>query len=105
MNPAPLTVDPRTRLTPTTRVIEQKVAGSRVLLDPDNSRHYALDELSGRIWDLSARGLSVGELIAALEDELEAEPETEERDVRRVLGEMMAEKLLLVAEAPDESAA
>ncbi|HVF61399.1 MAG TPA: PqqD family peptide modification chaperone [Thermoanaerobaculia bacterium] len=99
MNPAPLTVDPRTRLTPTTRVIEQKVAGSRVLLDPDNGRHYALDELSGRIWDLSARGLSVGELIAALQDELE------ERDVRRELGEMMAEKLLLVAEAPDESAA
>lgn len=97
MNPAPLTVDPRTRLTPTTRVIEQKAAGSRVLLDPDNGRHYALDELSGRIWDLSARGLSVAELIAALQDELE------ERDVRRVLGELLAEKLLLVAEAPDEA--
>lgn len=95
-------MDPRTRLTRTGRVIEQRVAGSRVLLDPDNGRHYALDELSGRIWDLGARGLSIGELIAALQDEMEAEPEAEERDVRRVLGELLAEKLLLVAEEPEE---
>lgn len=77
------------------RVLVQSAAGKQVLLDLDDGRYYALDEVSGRIWDLCDGTRSVAAVVDAVCQEYDAPAETVEEDVVAFLGEMVEEKLLL----------
>ena len=77
------------------RVLVQSVAGKQVLLDLDDGQYYALDEVSGRIWDLCDGANSVAAVVDTVCREYDAPAETVEEDVVAFLGEMVDEKLLL----------
>jgi hypothetical protein len=77
------------------RVLVQSVAGKQVLLDLDGGQYYALDEVSGRIWDLCDGTNSVAAVVDAVCRDYDAPVETVEEDVAAFLGEMEEEKLLL----------
>jgi hypothetical protein len=76
------------------RVLVQSVAGKQVLLDLDDGQYFALDEVSGRIWDLCDGTNSVAAVVEAVCREYDAPVETVEEDVAAFLGEMVQEKLL-----------
>lgn len=83
------------RFRPRDRVLVQSVAGKQVLLDLDDGQYYALDEVSGRIWDLCDGTNSVAAVVEAVCRDYDAPAETVEADVVAFLDEMAAEKLLL----------
>jgi len=77
------------------RVLVQSAAGKQVLLDLDDGQYYALDEVSGRIWELCDGTNSVAAVVDAVCREYDAPAETVEEDVVAFLGEMAEEKLLV----------
>jgi hypothetical protein len=77
------------------RVLVQSVTGKQVLLDLDDGQYYALDEVSGRIWDLCDGTNSVAAVVDTVCREYDAPAATVEEDVAAFLGEMAEEKLLL----------
>lgn len=83
------------------RVLTQRAAGQWILLDLDGGQYYALDEVSGRIWDLCDGSRDVAGLVEALCQDYDAPAETVEADVLAFLGEMVEEQLVIgETEAP-----
>lgn len=76
------------------RVLTQRAAGQWILLDLDGGQYYALDEVSGRIWDLCDGTRDVAAIVEALCQDFDAPAETVEADVLAFLDEMAEEKLL-----------
>jgi coenzyme PQQ biosynthesis protein PqqD len=87
-------IGPETRLRRRERVLVQRAADQWILLDVENGQYYALDELSGRIWELCDGSHSVSAMVEAICRDYDAPPETVEQDVLAFLGEMAEEKLL-----------
>jgi hypothetical protein len=77
------------------RVLVQRAAGKLVLLDLDDGQYYALDEVSGRIWELCDGTHSVAAMVSSICRDYDAPEEAVEEDVVAFLGEMVDEKLLL----------
>ncbi|MEA2561562.1 MAG: hypothetical protein QOH06_3066 [Acidobacteriota bacterium] len=77
------------------RVLVQRAADQWILLDVENGQYYALDEVSGRVWDLCDGSHSVSAMVAALCQEYEAPAESVEEDVLAFLGEMAEERLVV----------
>lgn len=88
-------IGPESRLRRRDRVLTQSAAGQRILLDLDGGQYYALDEVSGRIWDLCDGSRDVAALVDALCQDFEAPAEEVEADVLAFLGEMVEEKLVV----------
>jgi coenzyme PQQ biosynthesis protein PqqD len=88
-------IEPASRLRQRDRVLTQRAAGQWILLDLDGGQYYALDEVSGRIWDLCDGSRDVAGLVAALCEDFEAPAETVEADVLAFLGEMVEERLVV----------
>ena len=76
------------------RVLVQQAAGQCILLDVDSGNYYALDEVSGRIWELCDGDHSVSAMVEAIREEYEAPVEDVEADVLSFLGEMADERLV-----------
>lgn len=92
-------IGPESRLRRRDRVLTQRAAGQWILLDLDGGEYYALDEVSGRIWDLCDGSRDVAALVDALCQDYEAPADTVEADVLAFLGEMIEEKLVVREEA------
>ena len=73
----------------------QRAADQWILLDVENGQYYALDEVSGRVWDLCDGSHSVSAMVAALCQEYDAPAEAVEEDVLTFLGEMADERLVI----------
>jgi hypothetical protein len=76
-------------------VLVQRGADQWILLDVENGQYYALDEVSGRVWDLCDGSHSVSAMVAALCQEYDAPAEAVEEDVLAFLGEMADERLVV----------
>jgi len=76
-------------------VLVQRAADQWILLDVENGQYYALDEVSGRVWDLCDGSHSVSAMVAALCQEYDAPAESVEEDVLAFLGEMADERLVV----------
>ena len=77
------------------RVLVQRAADPWILLVVENGQYYALDEVSGRVWDLCDGSHSVSAMVAALCQEYDAPAESVEEDVLAFLGEMAEERLVV----------
>jgi len=88
-------IGPDTRLRQRDGLLSQRAADTRVLLDPADGRYFALDEVSGRIWDLCDGTRTVAQLVATLCAEYEAPAETVEADVMEFLGELATDGLVV----------
>ena len=87
-------IGPESRLRRRDRILTQRAADQWILLDLDGGQYYALDEVSGRIWDLCDGSRDVTALVEALCQDFDAPAATVEADVLAFLGEMVEEKLL-----------
>ena len=77
------------------RVLVQRAADEWILLDVESGQYYALDEVSGRVWDLCDGSHSVSAMVDALCREYDAPAESVEEDVLAFLGEMADERLVI----------
>lgn len=80
-------------------LLAQRAADSRVVLDPASGQYYALDEVSGRIWDLCDGSRSVTAVVDVLAAEYDAPRAEIEADALAFLAELAGEGLI-VREAP-----
>jgi hypothetical protein len=92
-------IGPESRLRHRERVLMQRAAGTLVLLDLDDGHYYALDEVSGRVWELCDGTRDVSSVVAALSEEYEAPIETIRADIQEFLEEMVDEALLVPQES------
>jgi hypothetical protein len=83
------------RVRPREGLLAQRAAESRVVLDPATGQYYALDEVSGRVWDLCDGSRSVAEVIAAVCEEYDAPREEIQADVLALLGELAGDGLVV----------
>jgi hypothetical protein len=88
-------IEPNSRLRRRDRVLAQRAAGQVVLLDLDGGQYYALDEVSGRIWDLCDGSRDVSALVSEICRDYDAPAETVAEDVLAFLGDMVEEKLVV----------
>lgn len=88
-------IGPDSRLRRRDRVLTQRAAGQWILLDLDGGEYYALDEVSGRIWDLCDGTRDVAGMVETLCQDFDAPAESVEADVLAFLGEMVEEKLVV----------
>jgi hypothetical protein len=88
-------IEPETRLRQREGLLSQSAADTRILLDPKDGRYYALDEVSGRIWDLCDGTRTVAQVVATLCGEYEAPAETVEADVLEFLGDLANDGLIV----------
>lgn len=77
------------------RVLVQRAADEWILLDVESGQYYALDEVSGRVWDLCDGSHSVSAMVEAVCREYDAPAEAVEEDVLAFLGEMADERLVV----------
>lgn len=75
-------------------VLVQHVMDKVILLNPENGQYYALDEISGRIWELCDGEHSVSQLSAIIGQEYDAPAEIIAADVLELLGDLVDEQLV-----------
>jgi hypothetical protein len=88
-------IEPETRLCQREGLLSQRAADTRILLDPKDGRYYALDEVSGRIWDLCDGTRTVAQVVATLCGEYDAPAETVEADALEFLGDLANDGLIV----------
>jgi len=99
MSPSPK-LPPRLEVAPD--VVFREVGGEAVILDLATERYYGLDATGTRVWRLIAEDGSVAGVRRSMLEEFEVEEEELDRDLERLLGELIAEGLL--RPAPDGEA-
>ncbi len=83
---------------PRERVVAQRAKDEVVLLDLDAGTYFSLDEVGGRVWELCDGARTVTEILAVVVAEYDAPADVIEADVNRLLEELEAEALLVVAD-------
>jgi Coenzyme PQQ synthesis protein D (PqqD) len=77
-----------------TDVLAQAAGDTVILLTPGSGEYFTLNEVGGRIWELSDGSRSVAEIAAALAEEYAAPVEEIQADTLDVLGELARERLV-----------
>ena len=88
-------IGPDSRFRQKEGLLSQRAADTRVLLDPADGNYFALDEVSGRIWDLCDGKLTVFQVVETLCCEYDAPRETVAADVMEFLGELVTDGLVI----------
>lgn len=88
-------LDPESRFRHRDRVLMQRAAETLVLLDLDEGQYYALDEVSGRVWELCDGSRSVAGVVEAMCADFDAPPEEITTDVLEFLEELIDERLVV----------
>ena len=78
-------------------VVARRVAERTVLMDALQGAYYGLDEIGARVWTDIEREISVREICDRLRADYEVEAERCEREVVRLLREMVDRGLVRIA--------
>lgn len=73
--------------------------GETVILEPDSSAYFGLDEVGTRVWEEIQTPVKVAALVRTLEAEYDVERPVLERDVLALLAEMVDKGLVDVGRA------
>lgn len=89
------------RVRPNTADVAAKVIdGEAIIMNLANGLYYSMDEVGSAIWEMVERTRSVEEMAGALEARYGIDRATVDADVRRLVGELLDEGLVVVTEAP-----
>lgn len=91
-------MNPSERINIPAHVMAREVGDETVILDLATGTYFGLDEVGGRIWQLLAQGKTVGEVVATLVGEYEADASVIEQDLLQLMAEL--ERRQLVQRAP-----
>jgi hypothetical protein len=76
-------------------VMRREVGDESVMLDLEKGTYFGLDPVGTRVWQMLAEGKAPAEIPGALAEEFDAPRERIEEDVIRLLGELLAQGLLI----------
>lgn len=79
------------------KVLSRPGENALILLNPHSGQYYTLEEVGGRVWDLSDGTRSVAEMVAIISQEYDAPAETIEVDVLELLTDLADERLVVEA--------
>jgi coenzyme PQQ biosynthesis protein PqqD len=88
-------IGPESRPRRRDRVLVQRAEDQWILLNVESGQYYALDEVSGRVWDLCDGSHSVSAMVDTLSQEYDAPADAIQEDVLAFLGEMAEERLVI----------
>ena len=75
-------------------VLAQAAGDTVILLTPDSGEYFTLNEVGGRIWELSDGSRSVAEIVAVLAEEYDAPRDEIQADALDVLSQLAQERLV-----------
>jgi hypothetical protein len=78
-------------------VIATEVDGEAVVMSIERGQCYGFDEIGTRIWASLERPMRVADMCALLLGEYDVDVETCSRDVARLLGELVRERLVVIS--------
>lgn len=67
-----------------------------ILLDPHQRKIVVINEIGGRVWELVDGHRTVGEIVATLENEYEADEATLQTDVLEFIEQLASHKLVTI---------
>ena len=82
-------------------VVFRNLDGEAVILDLATGTYFGLNEVGTRVWQLVDEGRDLPQIVEIVTTEYEADRETIARDVRKLLDDLRARRLL-VADATDD---
>jgi coenzyme PQQ biosynthesis protein PqqD len=75
-------------------VLQQEVSGTVVLLKPGSGQYFSLEDVAGRVWELSDGSRTVAEIVTTLCAEYDCDRAEVNADVVALLDELTDEKLV-----------
>lgn len=81
-------------------VLWRELDGEAILLDPQAGCSYTLNPVGTLIWKLLDGEHSKEDILAAICDAYEVEPEQASQDARRLLDELRSNKLVSIVQLP-----
>jgi hypothetical protein len=78
--------------------VSTAIPDETVILDARAGRYFALPGVAARVWELLATPTTLGALIATITDEYDVDAATCDRDLRSLLTELRAARLIAVGE-------
>ena len=72
--------------------------GEAVLLHAESELYFGLDPVGLRVWELLSEFGSLEPTISQLENEFDVDPATLRTDVEKLVGELLAQRLLVQAD-------
>jgi PqqD family protein of HPr-rel-A system len=85
----------QSRLVPSPDAAESAVGDETVILHLKSGTYFGLDAMGTRIWTMLKDGVAPPAICERLSEEFDAEPHDVEDDVRRFLGELTANEILI----------
>lgn len=76
------------------QVMARQVGEETVILDLASGTYFGLDPVGARIWQLLADGKTLAEVCETMLDEYEVSREDIERDVLKLVDELLAHQLI-----------
>ena len=75
-------------------VVSRDLEGLAVILNLESGTYFGLDQVGTRIWSLLQEDESLRRTFEAIQQEYDVAPETLERDILRLVGELCAKGLV-----------
>ena len=73
------------------------IDGEAVIINLQNGTYYSLDKAGAAVWEQVADGRTLADVIETLKARYEVDAERAQNDVQRLVGELLTERLLFVA--------
>jgi hypothetical protein len=94
------------RVTPNVAEVAAKVIdGEAIIMNLSTGLYYSMDNVGATIWELAARGYSVADVADVIVDRYSIDRQRAADDVQRLVGELLEEKLVTVAEREPDTGA
>ena len=87
----------RVRVSP--NALYRELQGETVLLQLDSGEYFGLDQVSTRIWQLIVETGDLAAVEAAMLKEFDVEPAVLEKDLARIVDDLVARKLIELDES------
>lgn len=73
------------------------IDGEAVIINLQNGTYYSLDKAGAAIWEQVADGRRLADVVETLTTRYDVDADRAQRDVERLVGELLTERLLFVA--------
>ena len=78
--------------------------GEAVIINLLNGTYYSLDKAGAVVWELAAGGGTIAEIVGGVTQRYDVEASRAQADVERLVGELVAERLLVPADGTSNGA-
>ena len=95
-------LSPRSTIVASKDLISRGLHEEEVILHLKSGVYYGLDDIGGRIWQMIREPRSVNDILDAIQNEYEVQPEQCERDVLPFLEKLAVEGLIEIKDETNQ---